>query len=73
MENVLNDAIRTALTSNAVSIAEFDEVVRRHQKRVYRVLFVLLRDPDAAQRIALARARADATTKPLIERERLFK
>ena len=48
MENVLNDAIRTALTSNAVSIAEFDEVVRRHQKRVYRVLFVLLRNADEA-------------------------
>jgi len=48
MENVLNDAIRTALTSNAVSIAEFDEVVRRHQKRVYRVLFLLLRNADEA-------------------------
>jgi RNA polymerase sigma-70 factor (ECF subfamily) len=48
MENVLNDATRIALPSKAVSIAEFDEVVRRHQKRVYRVLFVLLRDPDEA-------------------------
>ena len=48
MENVLNDAIRTALTSNVVSIAEFDEVVRRHQKRVYRVLFLLLRNADEA-------------------------
>jgi len=27
---------------------EFDEIVRRHQQRIYRVLFGLLRDPDAA-------------------------
>lgn len=33
---------------------------------------VLLGEPDAAERIAAARARADATTLPLIERERLF-
>lgn len=48
MESVLNDTIRTALPSRAVSIAEFDEVVRRHQRRVYRVLALLLRDPDEA-------------------------
>jgi arylsulfatase A-like enzyme/Tfp pilus assembly protein PilF len=34
---------------------------------------VLLREPDAAARIAQAREKADATTRPLIERERLFK
>jgi tetratricopeptide (TPR) repeat protein len=34
---------------------------------------VLLREPDRAARIALARQRADATTRPLIERERLFR
>lgn len=34
---------------------------------------VLLREPDAAARIAAARASADATTKELIERERLFR
>jgi tetratricopeptide (TPR) repeat protein len=33
---------------------------------------VLLREPDAAARIAAARARADATTRPLIAGERLF-
>jgi choline-sulfatase len=33
---------------------------------------VLLNEPDRAQRIAAARARADATTRPLIARERLF-
>jgi len=34
---------------------------------------VLLREPDAPARIALAREKADATTKALIERERLFR
>ena len=33
---------------------------------------VLLHEPDAPARIAAARAHADATTRPLIERERLF-
>ena len=34
---------------------------------------VLLNEPDRASRIAAARARADATTRELIERERLFR
>jgi tetratricopeptide (TPR) repeat protein len=34
---------------------------------------VLLREPDSSRRIELARSRADTTTRPLIERERLFK
>jgi arylsulfatase A-like enzyme/Flp pilus assembly protein TadD len=34
---------------------------------------VLLHEPDQAARIALARRHADATTRPLIERERLFR
>jgi hypothetical protein len=33
---------------------------------------VLLNEPDQAARIELARQRADATTRALIERERLF-
>ena len=33
---------------------------------------VLLDEPDKAERIAAARRSADATTRPLIERERLF-
>jgi hypothetical protein len=33
----------------------------------------LLNEPDKAQRIALARKHADATTRPLIANERLFK
>jgi predicted Zn-dependent protease len=34
---------------------------------------VLLNEPDKAARIALARQRADATTRPLIASEKLFK
>jgi hypothetical protein len=34
---------------------------------------VLLNEPDRAARIALARRQADATTRPLIESERLFR
>lgn len=34
---------------------------------------VLLHEPDAAARIAAARAHADATTRPLIQSERLFR
>ena len=33
---------------------------------------VLLNEPDPAARIQAARQRADGTTRPLIERERLF-
>ena len=48
MENVLNDTVRPALSTQALSIAEFDEVVRTHQRRVYRVLVLLVRDLDEA-------------------------
>jgi hypothetical protein len=34
---------------------------------------VLLHEPDAPQRIELAKRKADAVTRPLIERDRLFK
>ena len=34
---------------------------------------VLLNEPDRLQRIELAKKRADAVTRPLIERERLFR
>jgi hypothetical protein len=34
---------------------------------------VLLREPDAEARIALAKEKADAVTRPLIESDRLFK
>jgi hypothetical protein len=34
---------------------------------------VLLGEPDRAERIALARRKADRTTRPLVESERLFR
>jgi RNA polymerase sigma-70 factor, ECF subfamily len=48
METVLTEAARSALRSQAITLAEFDEVVHRHQRRVYRLLYVLLRDRDEA-------------------------
>ncbi len=47
-------ALATALSSPAeepregISAENFDEIIRQHQRRVYRVLFLLLKDADAA-------------------------
>jgi len=47
-------AITTALNSpvakgkEAISSRSFDEIIRQHQRRVYRVLYLLLKDADAA-------------------------
>ena len=35
-------------TATSFSPEQFDEIVRQHQQRVYRMLFLLLRDADAA-------------------------
>lgn len=35
-----------------LSAERFDEVVRRHQRRVYRVIFMLVKDADAADTLA---------------------
>ncbi len=35
--------------AQAISREEFDELVRAHQRRIYRVLLGMLRDPDAAE------------------------
>ena len=37
-----------AFPAQAITARDFDEVVRKHQRRVYRVLMFLLRDPDEA-------------------------
>jgi len=34
--------------TEALSRENFDEIIRQYQRRVYRVIFLLLRDPDAA-------------------------
>jgi RNA polymerase sigma-70 factor (ECF subfamily) len=35
-------------TAEAISADRFDEIVRQHQRRVYRVIFLLVRDDDTA-------------------------
>ena len=50
----METAITTALNSpvakeeEAISSKSFDEIIRQHQRRVYRVLYLLLKDADAA-------------------------
>lgn len=34
--------------TEVLSRENFDQIIRRHQRRVYRVIFLLLRDPEAA-------------------------
>jgi RNA polymerase sigma-70 factor (ECF subfamily) len=49
VETAFTTALNTpaAKEEEAVS-ADFDEIVRQHQRRVYRVLYLLLKDADAA-------------------------
>ena len=49
-------AVSTTLSTPVAKMAEgllddFDQVVREHQKRVYRVAFLLVRDHDAADTV----------------------
>jgi RNA polymerase sigma-70 factor, ECF subfamily len=50
VDTVLTTALSSAAIDNAeeVSIEKFDEIMRRHQRRVYRVIFLLVRDADTA-------------------------
>jgi RNA polymerase sigma-70 factor, ECF subfamily len=50
VENVLATTLKPVAQAAAQGIAEqeFDEIVRRHQRRVYRVIYLLVRDPDDA-------------------------
>jgi RNA polymerase sigma-70 factor (ECF subfamily) len=49
----METALRSALSAAAQSITaeEFDAVVRRHQRRVYRFLLMMLRDPEEADNL----------------------
>src|SRR3954463_7464866 len=40
--------VQPTLTSRALTAEDFDELVRRNQKRIFRLLMALLRDEDAA-------------------------
>jgi RNA polymerase sigma-70 factor (ECF subfamily) len=46
MDTALTSALGTPATTLAAQ--DFDEIVRRHQRRVFRFLFMLLRDTDEA-------------------------
>lgn len=50
MENVLATTLNPVAETTAQGIAaeQFDELVRQHQRRVYRVIYLLVKDPDAA-------------------------
>jgi RNA polymerase sigma-70 factor (ECF subfamily) len=50
VENALTTALNTPVEKVAESISSesFDEIIRQHQRRVYRVLYLLLKDADAA-------------------------
>lgn len=46
LTTVLSPAV--AQTAQGVSAEQFDTIIRQHQRRVYRVIFLLVRDSDAA-------------------------
>lgn len=50
METALTTALNTAVEEEkeALSSESFNEIIRQHQRRVYRVLYLLLKDADAA-------------------------
>ncbi len=50
MENVLSTTLRPAAERQVEGLLaeRFDQIVREHQRRVYRVIFLLVRDLDAA-------------------------
>jgi RNA polymerase sigma-70 factor (ECF subfamily) len=49
VKNVLVATTRAPATSKAQALTDdFDTIVREHQKRIYRILFFLLRDQDEA-------------------------
>lgn len=50
MGTALTTALQATIEEGSAQVAarDFDAVIRTHQRRVYRVLFLLVRDPDAA-------------------------
>lgn len=49
METALTPALGAAAQN--ITAEEFDAIVRRHQRRVHRVLLMMLRDPDEADNL----------------------
>ena len=48
MDNAFTIRAASAEAVHGIAVEDFDEIVRQHQRRVYRVLYVLLGDSDAA-------------------------
>lgn len=50
VETALTTALnaRVEKVAESISLDNFDEIIRLHQRRVYRVLYLLVKDPDAA-------------------------
>ena len=50
MDTILTTALSTSATEKTeeLSADRFDEIMRQHQRRVYRVIFLLVRDRDTA-------------------------
>jgi RNA polymerase sigma-70 factor (ECF subfamily) len=50
VDSILTTALSPAVTEKAeeISAERFDEIMRLHQRRVYRVIFLLVRDRDTA-------------------------
>ncbi|HTE91700.1 MAG TPA: sigma factor, partial [Terriglobales bacterium] len=50
METVLTSPLSAAAErpAQAISPARFDEIIRQHQRRVYRIILLLVKDADAA-------------------------
>ena len=50
METVLTSALSAAAEGplRGISAAKFDEIIRQHQRRVYRIILLLVKDTDAA-------------------------
>ena len=50
MDTILTTALSTPISGKAeeISAERFDEIMRLHQRRVYRVIFLLVRDRDTA-------------------------
>ncbi|MGH9539999.1 MAG: RNA polymerase sigma factor [Terriglobales bacterium] len=50
MDTILTTALSAPVTEKAeeISAERFDQIMRQHQRRVYRVIFLLVRDRDAA-------------------------
>ncbi|HUK24481.1 MAG TPA: sigma-70 family RNA polymerase sigma factor [Terriglobales bacterium] len=48
METALTATLRSPVEAEAIAAESFEQLVRLHQRRVYRLIYLLLKDADAA-------------------------